>query len=459
MLNLQTDGGSGGGGRKSKASPANPGEVEALQRSKKVLRLLSELSARIDETSGKCHQIEDLFSPQLTTLRQKIRENSASAILQSSEYISGPLDISWRKASYEVLGLAKKIKKYSAWTPMEIALIRSHLVQSLGFYQNLLLKLETGLDFQHENSYGFLSQSASSDSEKPSRNKKNRAVVKCLMFMGDLSRYQIEYADNAETKEIQSKIAKKYYLQCLSLDPGQGQPFNQLAALSSVGSSGSIIAVFYYLRCLTSETKFEAADGNMRKILEKSSAKPAMISGLLALFHNLLYEESTKNLSNLCRQALEQVIQDLYNSEGTKSKNSLYAILSLILIKSRIEGGKSSKLAMINAFLLAWFSHLTTKILADLHLDLFGPDSLMAIFGEEKNEAEEGAEKKENGHSIENGVENNNKKRSNKARRRKRRKRIIQDSADEDDEENQVTDSEDSEGEDNDINGNESESE
>ena len=35
---------------------------------------------------------------------------------------------------------------------------------------------------------------------------------------------------------------------------------------------------------------------------------------------------------------------------------------------------------MINAFLLAWLTHLTTKILADLHSNLFGPDAVMEIF-------------------------------------------------------------------------------
>ena len=35
---------------------------------------------------------------------------------------------------------------------------------------------------------------------------------------------------------------------------------------------------------------------------------------------------------------------------------------------------------MIDAFLLAWFTHLTTKILADLQYHLFGPDAMMKLF-------------------------------------------------------------------------------
>ena len=70
-------------------------------------RALSELSHRIDEVTGKCSKVEDLFSPALVSLRLKLRECSGASI-KFDEYISGALDISWRKASYEVLHVAKR---------------------------------------------------------------------------------------------------------------------------------------------------------------------------------------------------------------------------------------------------------------------------------------------------------------------------------------------------------------
>ena len=81
--------------------------VANLQKSKKLLRLLSDLSNRIDESTGKCSKVEELFSPVLVSLRSKLRDCSGAAI-KSDEYISGALDISWRKASYEVLHVAKR---------------------------------------------------------------------------------------------------------------------------------------------------------------------------------------------------------------------------------------------------------------------------------------------------------------------------------------------------------------
>ena len=69
------------------------------------------------------------------------------------------------------------------------------------------------------------------------------------MFMGDLTRYQLEFASDEE-QEMLSKIAKKYYHESLCIvNSSHGQPFNQLAALSGSQCYG-LIAVYYYLRWL-----------------------------------------------------------------------------------------------------------------------------------------------------------------------------------------------------------------
>ena len=116
---------------------------------------MSELTHRIDEATGKCSKVEDLFSPALVSLRLKLRECSGASI-KSDEYISGALDISWRKASYEVLHVAKRLRKSQNWQNSEIAYFKSHLIQSFGFYQYLVLSLQTGLDFDHETAYGYV---------------------------------------------------------------------------------------------------------------------------------------------------------------------------------------------------------------------------------------------------------------------------------------------------------------
>merc|ERR1712083_739534 len=167
------------------------------------------------------------------------------------------------------------------------------------------------------------------------------------------------------------------------------------AALSGSQWHG-IIAVYYYLRCLTSEQTFDGAEGNLKKILDKATSigsnsanvgdarissdiNRQMIGSMMSLFQNLLYEESTKNLSNLCRKGLEDVISSLYQENSLSSQASTHLTLSILLVKEKCCKNKV-KAAMINAFLLAWLTHLTTKILADMYSNLFGPDAVMDIF-------------------------------------------------------------------------------
>ena len=94
------------------------------------------------------------------------------------------------------------------------------------------------------------------------------------------------------------------------------------------------------------------------------------------------------------------MINSLYQeNQSLSSQASTHLILSLLLVKEKCSSNnkiasleaaapaarapqpkKEVKVAMINAFLLAWLTHLTTKILADLHSNLFGPDAVMEIF-------------------------------------------------------------------------------
>ena len=71
----------------------------------------------------------------------------------------------------------------------------------------------------------------SSQVKKKQQSWKEKVIFKCLMYMGDLTRYQLEFVSVEEGQNL-AKIAKKYYLEALSVDQNQGQPFNQLAALS-----------------------------------------------------------------------------------------------------------------------------------------------------------------------------------------------------------------------------------
>ena len=186
--------------------------------------------------------MEDVFLPTLVGLRSKLQDILKSN-LEDNQYLSGALDITWRKGSYEVIHLCKNLRKNPTWTQTQASLIKSHLTQSFGYFQNILNLLDSNLDFQHQNEYGFLSSEGNKTTTKVNKKK---AAFKCLVFLGDLTRYQLEFCDG-QNKEQVTRLSKRFYQMSLSVDPTHGQPFNQLAALSGSQCYG-LIAVFYYLR-------------------------------------------------------------------------------------------------------------------------------------------------------------------------------------------------------------------
>ena len=212
---------------------------ECKQNLTQFFRALNEYSNRIDETSNKCHKVEDLFLPTLVGLRTKLQD-ILKTNLEDNQYLSGALDITWRKGSYEVIHLAKNLRKNPTWTQTQASLIKSHLTQSFGYFQNILNLLDSNLDFQHQNEYGFLRGSLNKSKAKA------KPAFKILVFLGDLTRYQLEFCDS-QNKEHVTRLSKKFYQMSLSVDPRHGQPFNQLAALSGSQCYG-LIAVYYYLR-------------------------------------------------------------------------------------------------------------------------------------------------------------------------------------------------------------------
>ena len=211
-------------------------------------RSLTELNQKVEETTRKCQKIEHVFSPFLNGLRHKIREIAGNFVknVPSTNQHSGILDYAWRKSSYEVVQTARKIKNGKSWSQVELTYVKCHLVNCFGHYQHLLLEFQAGLDFEVQSSYGIL-QDCDGKKEKKEMAPNDKLIFKCLMFMGDLSRYHLEFLDEPEQNEVYRKLAKRYYHQSLAVDSSHGQPFNQLAALS-MGQAHGIISVYYYLR-------------------------------------------------------------------------------------------------------------------------------------------------------------------------------------------------------------------
>lgn len=129
---------------------------------------------------------------------------------------------------------------------METTYIKSHLVNCIGYYQHVLLELESGLDFELQSCYGLIYDDgkyllsswswkknergknihffpyldevkSNGKTNEDSEQMKKKLLFKCLMYMGDLSRYHLEFLNESEETDVYRKLSKRYYHQSLAI--------------------------------------------------------------------------------------------------------------------------------------------------------------------------------------------------------------------------------------------------
>ena len=107
-----------------------------------------------------------------------------------------------------------------------------------------------------------------------------KLLHKCLVCLGDLSRYSSDYDGCTET-------AEKYYTMAVLLDPEIGRmrrvtffcsfsrlgmPLNQLGTLAG-RSNCSCDAAFFYLLCLNSAHPFDGAKENLQMLFQRNEKR------------------------------------------------------------------------------------------------------------------------------------------------------------------------------------------
>ena len=494
------------------------------QQTKKILRYLDDTSKRLDDYTGRCNNVFELFSsagaPMI--LRSRLRDLVWRALKtpdSALEIGNKALELGWRKIYYEPIHVARRLKKRGPWSKEDASYIESHLVNGIGHYHAVITFLCDTPSLRNENdnginqhslynvvesresiqntlvsNYGFdldgldfsntkrISETTNSSSEKYLKWKKV-ALHRCFTSLGDLSRYRIEFEElhGARGNKISAtSVARMYYNDALLIDPQNGMPFNQLAALATNQNFG-LDSVYYYLRCLASSNPFKGCEANLQSLFQQNTNKLNKIETrhvddqsednisaneacersviyLLRLVQELLFEEGTKRLSQFCQKALQHVQKCLYlphSQENDKSleteQNSVLSnvnqslssdvaskmVVILLLVASRLKNEKDDiKHSMIRAYLLALFSHFVTKLLGDAYFCVFGPESMSDLFLNEadqiktmeqdiENEAENGekCDQDSDGDQKESNADNNDRYSHDRENDRKKPKR------------------------------------
>ncbi|KAI4889102.1 hypothetical protein NFI96_018632 [Prochilodus magdalenae] len=405
------------------SGPGQDSEPEAkVLHIKRLYRAVVESVHKLDVIIGSKSSYREVFKPENISLRNKLRELCVKLMfLHPVDYGRKAEELLWRKVYYEVIQVIKTNKKHiHSRSALECA-YRTHLIAGVGFYQHLLLyiqshyqlELQDCIDWTHVTD-PLIGRKKPVSATPKEMEWAQMACHRCLVYLGDLARYQNELA-GVEAEQL----AERFYHQALSVSPHVGMPFNQLGTLAG-SKFYNVEATYYYLRCIQSETPFEGAYGNLKRLFDKaakmyhqvkkqemkklspSRQRSKDIKRLLVSFMYLQSLLQPKNsvmeteLTSLCQSVLEDFNLVLFYqptpSHGSQSvseedddhdqafsvlPDSLVfkmVVICLMVVHSLKRGGSKQYSASI-AFTLALFSHLVNHVNIRLQAELEDTES------------------------------------------------------------------------------------
>lgn len=244
--------------------------ADNLEQVKKLTKHVSECVRRANAALGEAGVVGAIFTAQAVGVRARLRDACERVILMAP----GPQarrmeEILWRKVYYEPLTAAKKMRKGNIWTSGEACWVCGHLWNGVAYYHQLLHSLAH--TYQLESRLADLLPYLNNDNDigvvaSPSGESGGDSIHRCLTCLGDLTRYMLDLPSPPPYH-----LPVRYYLQALHYYPEGGLTHSNLATVYGT-SDQSLLAVAHYLRALTCEKNFEGAEGNLKRLLDKSRA-------------------------------------------------------------------------------------------------------------------------------------------------------------------------------------------
>ncbi|XP_036064504.1 protein SMG5-like [Onychomys torridus] len=231
---------------------------------------------RLDFFLQKGNAHKEVFKPHILALREMVQQACIRLMfLHPVVYGRKAEELLWRKIYSDVVMLLMKTNKkqmdtFQHWGGP----LQAHLKAGLRFYEHLFLflqghyelRLQSYIDWPHSAIHLIGCKKVGPTSAEEA-SWARMACHRCLLYLGDLFRYQHEFLDLA-TKNL----AERCYYRALSVAPHMGMPFNQLGAL--VGSKYyDLEATYFYQRCLHSEVPFKGAAWNLKRLYDHAGKR------------------------------------------------------------------------------------------------------------------------------------------------------------------------------------------
>ncbi|XP_011869294.1 PREDICTED: protein SMG5 [Vollenhovia emeryi] len=309
--------------RRSYNAAAEARTTDCLEVTRRLHKSVTEIVRKLDEQRNRALTVSDIFVPSGRIQRVKLKDYCERLILKDP-VAHKTEELLWRRAFYDVVYAAKKLRKGNTWNDMEKSLLSVHLEGGVGYYHHLIMRLQMEYDldlvgvvdfaFIHNESISSCTRSKSGQSKIHPKEVKQcvmRLIHRSLVCLGDLSRYKLELNSNWDPM-----IANRYYRMAIAIDPNVGMPHNQLGTIAGNKNYG-LDAVYHYMRSLLCPEPFEGAEGNLRKIVvtqssytDESDPVHHCISRLFSLLRLWDYEHPHSDKIN---QECQDLLTDLEN--------------------------------------------------------------------------------------------------------------------------------------------------
>ncbi|XP_037358508.1 nonsense-mediated mRNA decay factor SMG5-like [Talpa occidentalis] len=258
------------------SSPIEQSQAEALK-----ARLLYQdvcLAAQhLDFFLRKGNAHKEVFKPHVLALRAMVQQVCIKLMfLHPVDYGRKAEELLWRKMYSDVAMLLMKTNR----KPMDTfkhweGHLRVHLRAGLHFYEHLFLflqghyelRLQSCIDWPHRATVHLIGCKKVGPTSEEEVAWARMACHRCLLYLGDLFRYQNEFLSLATVD-----LAERCYYRALSVAPHMGMPFNQLGAL--IGNKYyDVEATYFYQRCLHSEVPFKGASWNLKRLYDHAGKR------------------------------------------------------------------------------------------------------------------------------------------------------------------------------------------
>lgn len=215
---------------------------------------------------------------EINSLLLTIRNDYRNLIVEQptlSSSIKKDIDgLLWKQCYYKQIEEYRRgIKKTSGLVDQEKtrALAEQHLLKltaaflkflndAVSNYQDLLQRLES--KYRATKSLPPLTSSSQHEI-----NCLLQSIHRCLLYLGDLTRYRVLHADHIDKDYSESE---RYYERAAFIIPQSGNPHNQLAVLSTYNEI-ECMAMYHYCRSLLCEQPFAGGIENLALLVEKNA--------------------------------------------------------------------------------------------------------------------------------------------------------------------------------------------